>query len=533
MYKINSKVDKPDIGNMSITIDKMMRRGVRLNINKCQNLRDYYLNLMTVLKEDFATKYGVSNPNSSNQLVAYLSSKADEVSLGVKNDILNICYDGETGKWTTNKEAMHKLSDLGYAFAQDLLDYRAAKKYAETLNMLCAFSDESGLVHPRITLGKTNRVNYSDPALMTIPKTLLWDVITSYEDGNTLYSVDIKNQEPSILINLTGAEELYYALESPDGLYETMFKQCFSPTTKATILVDTLPENRVYSIEELRKLGTVSPATYSAIRPNCENMTINGKKIDAIEVVCAGSEKNLRPVLPDTVKVILEDSEVCDVPVTWESCDKKYRKSADYELVGHLGGVDMAVSKAERNEFKTAYLALSYGASKFGIKKICKIIDGSRVYDYITKIEAIKKYRSMITKYSKDGNTCIGTTFGTMLDVGEIDNERAKIRTMLDLPIQGTGADILSLLIKRFETYTQEHGLAEYMSLYFTRHDELVIEVKKEYCDKTSEDEISNILTDMIAYQIDDWIPAKVEVKKLNNNESIDVQRGFASEDED
>ena len=61
MYKINSKVDKPDIGNMSITIDKMMRRGVRININKCQNLRDYYLNLMNVLKEDFATKYGVSN----------------------------------------------------------------------------------------------------------------------------------------------------------------------------------------------------------------------------------------------------------------------------------------------------------------------------------------------------------------------------------------------------------------------------------------------------------------------------------------
>ena len=37
----------------------------------------------------------------------------------------------------------------------------------------------------------------------------------------------------------------------------------------------------------------------------------------------------------------------------------------------------------------------------------------------------------------------------------------------------------------------------------------------------------------MIAYQIDDWVPAKVEVKKLNNNDSIDIQRGFASEDED
>ena len=31
-----------------------------------------------------------------------------------KNDILYICYDDRSGKWTTNKEALGKLADLGY-----------------------------------------------------------------------------------------------------------------------------------------------------------------------------------------------------------------------------------------------------------------------------------------------------------------------------------------------------------------------------------------------------------------------------------
>ena len=124
MYHI-SKNDKPDIGYMVNTLSKLMSRGVRLA--DCKKMRDYYSNMRDILKSDFTAKYGVLNPNSSQQLTSYIKRISEQVALDSKNDIINICFDDSTGKWTSNAEAMEKLADLGYEFAMDLLDYRHAK----------------------------------------------------------------------------------------------------------------------------------------------------------------------------------------------------------------------------------------------------------------------------------------------------------------------------------------------------------------------------------------------------------------------
>lgn len=515
MYHINRKVDKPDVGHMEFIVNKLMERGIKLA--DCTKLRNYYANLREELRAEFQTKYGVSNPNSAQQITWYLENLSRSINLSSKNDIINICYNDETGKWTSNADAMEKLADLGYEFAQDLLDYRHAKKYAESIESVMDAADENGLVHPTVTLGKTHRINYSKPGIMTIPKKLLWHMIEPFKQGNILYSVDIKNQEPNILINMTNAEELKFALESEDGLYETMFKRCFQPTATANILVDTLPENRVYTIPEIKKLGTISPAMYSAVRPATNNLYVNGKKIIGIETICAGSEKGVMIELPDTVDVELEDGSFAKLPVEWESAEKKCKRSNDYSLIGKLSGADVEISKAERKEFKQSWLALSYGASVFGIKQMCKTIDGTRVYNYITSIEAIKEYRKQIEKYAKQGNTGICTIFGTPMSAGvDTDDWKKLRRVLLDLPIQGSGADILSLLIKHFFEYTEEHGLADKMILYYTRHDELIIEVDGEWVNEVGDEHVCEVLKDMLEHQIDDWTPFKVEISQTH-----------------
>ncbi|MBO5386845.1 MAG: Ig-like domain-containing protein, partial [Lachnospiraceae bacterium] len=341
MYKINTKKDMPDIGYMEMVADKLMRRGIRLS--NCIKLRDYYVELRATLKSEIQSKYGIDNPNSTNQIAYFLNDMSNRVELTSKNDIINICYDSENDKWTSKAEALEKLSDLGYEFAQDLLDYRHAKKYAESIESIMDAADSDGLIHPLVTLGKTNRINYSKPGLLTIPKKLLWHLIAPYTAGNVLYSVDIKNQEPNILINMTGAQELKYALESKDGLYETIFKQCFQPIATANILVDTLPENRIYSISELKKIGTISPANYSPSRPMIKDVYYNGERVIGIETVCVGSEKGVYPELPSEVSIEVENGTIYNLPVEWESADKKYKRSSDYSLQGKIIGLDIKV----------------------------------------------------------------------------------------------------------------------------------------------------------------------------------------------
>ena len=512
MYHIDLKKDKPDIGYMQCKVSELMKRGIRLA--DCNKIKNYYISLRDKLKENFTESYGVQNPNSPKQIVTYLQVLSSRFDINSKNDIINICYDSENKKWTTDAESMEKLADLGYEFAKDLLDYRHAKKYAESIQSITEAADENGLVHPEVTLSKTNRINYANPGLLTIPKKLLWHLITPYKDGNILYSVDIKNQEPSILINMTGADELKYALESDEGLYETMFKQCFVPTATANVLVDTFPEDRVYSYAEIRKIGTVSPAMYSAAKARVSGYMLNGKRIIEIETICLGGTKGVYPKLPNTVKVELEDGTIAEVGVEWESADKKYTKSSDYSLDGRLLGVEIEVSKAERNEFKRAYLALSYGASSFGIDAMCKIIDGKRVYQYVTGISAIKNYRKQIKDYAKNGRNIICTVFGTRLFAGEIYESKKLERTLMNIPIQGSGADIVSLLLRHFYDYTSCNAISDKMSVYYTRHDELIIEVDKDWYNSVGREKVESILKDMLEHQINDWTPFKIEISQ-------------------
>ncbi len=510
MYHISTKTSKPDIGYMEATIEKLMKRGIR--VADCSKILKYYSDLRESLKKDIQLKYNIENPNSTQQVAKFIEYQSSQVDLTSTNDILNICYNEEDKKWTTGAEALEKLADLGYDFARDLLDYRHAKKYAESIESMLKFTDADGLVHPRVSLSKTNRINYKDPGLLTIPKKLLWHIIAPYNSNNVLYSVDIKNQEPSILINLTGANSIKYALESEDGLYETLFKECFKPCAFANVMIDTFPENRVYTIEEIRKFGTISPAMYSAVKPAVRDTYYNGERVIGIETICIGSEKGMHPQLPKTVDIETENGNIYSVNVNWESDEKFYKKSSDYTLNGYLEGIEIKVGKAERKEFKTTWNAISYGGSIFRAKMICKTIDAKQTYNFITKIAEFKNYRDTIEKFAKADRHGIGTAFGTVLDAGPTDDWKKLKRILLDLPIQGTGADILSLLIHHFYDYCAEKGLSDKLDICYTRHDELIIEVNGDWLNDIGDDGVKSILKDMLEHQIDNWTPFKVEI---------------------
>lgn len=513
MYKINTSVDKPDIAYMKEEIERLMERGLRLG--NLDEIEKYYIAARDSLTQEIKDKYGIENPNSPKQIKEYLEKLSAEIPLTEKNDVIEVCYNN--GKWTTNKEAMLTLSEMGYSIGRDIIDYRHVKKYAESVASVKKYADKDGLIHPRVTLGKTNRINYSDPGIMTIPKKLLWHIIAPYNEDATLYSIDIKNQEPSILINIVNEDVLKYALESEEGLYETMFKEVLKPQVTLTVLIDTLKENRIYSIEELKRLPQVDPVSYLPVRPNCNSIYYNDERVVAIESVCQGGEYGVEPIYPKTVTIETETGTAYELEVEWEKVKSNKRKN-DYTLKGDIKGCEIRINKSERNEFKVAWLAMTYGASAYGIEKMCKRINGKTVYDYISNLENMKKYRSMCNKLARNGQQYIKTIFGTVLHADETEPNKLK-RILLDLPIQGTGADVLSLLIKHFNQEVVDRGLEGSLSLYYTRHDELIVEVSNSWIREMGIEEVEKTLRDIMEHQINDWTPFKVEIEQVEKGD--------------
>lgn len=397
MYHIKSGIDKPDFMFLLEELEGIVKgKGLRLS-NKIFEIKDKLSKDVSSFNALIVSQYSINNPNSSAQILKYMRENLDY-------DLLEICRDEKTVKLSSSKENLAELSKLGCAFAIDILNYRKYKKQLEYVEGLLGNCDRFGRIFPNIDLGATNRVNYTDPPLMNIPKEILWDVLTPRVDGNYLVSVDIKNQEPTVLINWKNIECLKAKLTSERGLYFEIFVEIFNK------------------------------------EPN------------------------------------------------------------DLEL----------------KELKTAWLALNYGATKIGIKNICSLIDGEAVYDYFNSIKEIKRYTGEAYGLSKAKCRVAYTYFGTKLNLSAKDVNSLK-RQHLDFPIQGTCSDILSMLVKRFRWYINTYNLKDVLSIYYTRHDELIIEVDKTFYEKRNaskdeKDHINCLLGDILNHKVDDWVEFKTKI---------------------
>ena len=397
MYHIKSDVDKPDFMFLLEEIEGIVSgRGLRLsnNIFEVKKKLEKEVNSLNTL---IVSQYNIGNPNSSAQVLKYMREN-------LEYDLLEICTDEKTGKLSSSKENLVELEKVGCAFASDVLNYRKYKKQLEYVESLLGSCDQYGRIFPQIDLGATNRINYTNPPLMNIPKEILWDVLTPRVNGNYLGSVEIKNQEPTVLINWQYIECLKDKLTSERGLYFEIYVDIFEK------------------------------------EPN----------------------------------------------------------------------------EVELKELKTAWLALNYGATKFGLKGMCSHIDGEAVYDYFNSIKEIRNYTGKAYGLSKAKCRTAFTYFGTKLKLDAKDVNSLK-RQHLDFPIQGTCSDILSMLVKRFRSYINTYGLKDVLSIYFTRHDELIIEVDKAFYEKSnaSKDEnehINCLLGEILNHKVDDWVEFKTKI---------------------
>ena len=85
--------------------------------------------------------------------------------------------------------------------------------------------DINDLVHPTLSVASTNRINYVRPNLIGgIPKDLLSKVILPRKPNTTLFSIDCKQQEPLLLINILDISEIKLLLQTENDVYSAIYR---------------------------------------------------------------------------------------------------------------------------------------------------------------------------------------------------------------------------------------------------------------------------------------------------------------------
>ena len=164
------------------------------------------------------------------------------------------------------------------------------------------------------------------------------------------------------------------------------------------------------------------------------------------------------------------------------------------------------ITKAERSIGKTVNFAILFGQTAFGLSRLLKI-DAQKASEYIQHYfehyVGVENYIRILEREAyKKGyvQSMLGTTRRiAAVSSRNVTARRAALREAVNMPIQGTEADIMKLgMVKLNELIEKEFNNEAYIILQI--HDELVLEVKVERL-KEFEDKVSDILKNIVSLQ--------------------------------
>ena len=157
---------------------------------------------------------------------------------------------------------------------------------------------------------------------------------------------------------------------------------------------------------------------------------------------------------------------------------------------------------------------LTYGGTKKGLIERCKAIDGAKLYDFLTKLPAYKQYNAACYSKAARGINTDSTYFGSAVH-SDAFGTSALARSLADIAIQGTGADILAFLVAHINNeINDDPALRNRVEIYYTRHDEIIFMIKRN--ENESDEEITQLLKDLTSHMISGWVPFMTDVEKID-----------------
>lgn len=169
------------------------------------------------------------------------------------------------------------------------------------------------------------------------------------------------------------------------------------------------------------------------------------------------------------------------------------------------------VTPEMRRSAKTANFGIIYGVSAMGLgqRLNIKTTEAKKLIDsYFAEFSSIKNYMDKIVNEARD-NESVQTLLGRKRPLRDINSRNMTQRSFaernaVNMPIQGTAADIIKLAMVKVQEYLEENNLQTKMILQV--HDELVFDVPKSELE-TVKPKIMEIMSK--TYQID--VPLDVE----------------------
>ena len=150
------------------------------------------------------------------------------------------------------------------------------------------------------------------------------------------------------------------------------------------------------------------------------------------------------------------------------------------------------VTPEERTKAKAVNFGIVYGISDYGLSEQLNVpIKEAKenIESYLRKYKGIKQFMDKTTDEAKEKGY-VTTMFGRRRYIPELKSQNFAIRQFgiraaINMPIQGTAADIMKLAMIEVEKQIEEKNLNAKILLQI--HDELLLEVSKDEEEKVKE----------------------------------------------
>ena len=193
-----------------------------------------------------------------------------------------------------------------------------------------------------------------------------------------------------------------------------------------------------------------------------------------------------------------------------------FRSGEDIHAVtaSQVFGVPLAeVTPLQRSHAKAVNFGIVYGISAFSLAQDIGVFQSeAKAYmdSYFAKYHGVREYMTRVVEQAKaDGY--VTTLFGRRRDLPELKSSNFNLRSFgervaLNMPIQGTAADIIKAAMVRVDARMRAEHLQARLLLQV--HDELIVE-----CPAEEAETVRAILTEEMEHVVDYRVPLLVDAK--------------------
>lgn len=193
-----------------------------------------------------------------------------------------------------------------------------------------------------------------------------------------------------------------------------------------------------------------------------------------------------------------------------------FRSGEDIHAVtaSQVFGVPLAeVTPLQRSHAKAVNFGIVYGISAFSLAQDIGVFQNeAKAYmdSYFAKYHGVRAYMTRVVEQAKaDGY--VTTLFGRRRDLPELKSSNFNLRSFgervaLNMPIQGTAADIIKAAMVRVDARMRAEKLQARLLLQV--HDELIVE-----CPAAEAETVKAILVDEMEHVVDYRVPLLVDAK--------------------